>query len=156
MLPLLANSFGLHAPSAAGRAALESGAKKGDAAARTALLLALTEGEQDELRAAFAQSMRAKEQRKKDTDYLRRYGPYEPLSVTATRILNRKAGIGWSSFAHTGADIPVFAQGPGAALFSGEYENTEVARKIMSVQGARSVGRVVSDKPCFFIRKGVR
>ena len=156
MLPLLANSFGLHTPSAAGRAALESGAKTGDAVACTALLLALTEGERDELRAAFAQSMRAKEQRKKDTDYLRRYGPYEPLSVTGTRILNRKAGIGWSSFAHTGADIPVFAQGPGAALFSGEYENTEVARKIMSVQGARSVGRVISYKPCFFIRKGVR
>ena len=137
MAPLLAESFGLHATSSAGRAALDARAKKGDGAARTALLLALSEGEQDELRTAFAQSMRAKEQRKKDRDYLRRYGPYEPLSVTATRILNRKAGVEWSSFAHTGADVPVFAQGAGAARFAGEYDNTNVAEKILSVLGKR-------------------
>jgi alkaline phosphatase len=141
MLPLLAESFGLHSPSPAERAALKERAKKGDAAARTALLLALSEGELDELRTAFAQSMRGKDQRKKDREYLRRYGPYEPLSVTATRILNRKAGIEWSSFAHTGADVPVFAQGAGAPLFAGEYDNTDVARKlfllITSSPGAR-------------------
>ena len=137
MAPLLAESFGLHSPSPAERAALEARAKKGDGAARTALLLALSEEELDELRTAFAQSMRAKEQRKKDRDYLRRWGPYEPLSVTATRILNRKAGIEWSSFAHTGADVPVFAQGAGAPLFAGVYDNTEVAEKILSVLGAR-------------------
>ncbi|MDD3918021.1 MAG: alkaline phosphatase [Synergistaceae bacterium] len=137
MAPLLAESFGLHATSSAGRAALDARAKKGDGAARTALLLALSEGEQDELRTAFAQSMRAKEQRKKDRDYLRRYGPYEPLSVTVTRILNRKAGVEWSSFAHTGVDVPVFAQGAGAARFAGEYDNTNVAEKILSVLGAR-------------------
>jgi len=137
MAPLLAESFGLHATSSAGRAALDARAKKGDGAARTALLLALSEGEQDELRTAFAQSMRAKEQRKKDRDYLRRYGPYEPLSVTVTRILNRKAGVEWSSFAHTGVDVPVFAQGAGAARFAGEYDNTNVAEKILSVLGKR-------------------
>jgi len=104
MLPMVTDSFGLHS---------------------------LSESELDELRTAFAQSMLPKEQRKRDREYLRRYGPYEPLSVMATRILNRKAGITWSSFGHSGADVPVFAQGAGAGHFAGEYDNTEVARKLM-------------------------
>ncbi len=47
--------------------------------------------------------------------------------------LNRKAGVEWSSFAHTGVDVPVFAQGAGAARFAGEYDNTNVAEKILSI-----------------------
>ena len=106
MLSLITDSFGLHS---------------------------LSERELDELRTAFAQSMLPKEQRKRDREYLRRYGPYEPLSVTATRIMNRKAGITWSSFGHSGADVPVFAHGAESAIFAGEYENTEIARKLMSL-----------------------
>jgi alkaline phosphatase len=106
MLPLITDSFGLHS---------------------------LSESELVELRTAFAQSMLPKEQRKRDREYLRRYGPYEPLSVTATRILNRKAGITWSSFGHSGADVPVFAHGAGSAIFAGEYDNTDIARKLMSL-----------------------
>jgi alkaline phosphatase len=29
------------------------------------------------------------------------YGTYDPLTVTITHILNRKAGIAWTSCAHT-------------------------------------------------------
>ena len=104
VLPLITGYFGLHS---------------------------LSEGDLEELRAAFAQSMKPKEQRKRDKEYLRSYGPYEPLSVTATRILNRKAGIDWSSFGHSGTAVPVFAQGAGAAHFAGDYDNTDIAKKLM-------------------------
>jgi len=104
ILPIVIDSFGLHA---------------------------LSPTELDELRQAFAQSMLPKEQRKRNREYLRRYGPYEPLSVTATRILNRKAGITWSSFGHSSADVPVFAHGAGAEHFAGEYDNTDIARKLI-------------------------
>jgi alkaline phosphatase len=77
--------------------------------------------------------MLPREQQKRDREYLRRYGPYEPLSVTATRIKNQKAGISWSSFGHSGADVPVFAYGAGSAIFAGKYDNTEVARKLISL-----------------------
>jgi alkaline phosphatase len=100
---------------------------------RTFGLNSLSEGELEELRAAFAQSMKPKDRRKRDRDYLRRYGPYEPLSVTATRILGRKAGISWSSFGHSGADVPVFARGEGALRFAGEYGNTDIARNLMDL-----------------------
>lgn len=117
VLPLIAESFGLHAPSGGG--------------GNSPLLLSASE--LNELRAAFVQSMLPKEQRKKDKEYLRRYGPYEPLSTTAVRILGRRAGIGWSTFAHTGAPVPVFAWGSGAELFAGEYENTGIGRKLLSL-----------------------
>jgi alkaline phosphatase len=42
--------------------------------------------------------------------------------------LNNKSGINFSSYAHTGLPVGVFAQGTGAALFEGYYDNTEIYR----------------------------
>lgn len=97
----------------------------------------LSDAEREELRAAFARSMKPKGRRKRDRESLRRYGPYEPLSVTATRILGRRAGIAWSSFGHSGAGVPVFAQGAGSAYFAGEYDNTDIARNLMDLISSR-------------------
>ena len=65
------------------------------------------------------------------------YGGYSPISVTLTHILNNKAGIGWTSYAHTGLPVPVYAYGEGAELFIGAYDNTEVAHKLMDLTDAR-------------------
>jgi alkaline phosphatase len=54
------------------------------------------------------------------------YGTYEPLSITLTHILNQKAGIGWTSYAHTGVPVPVFAMGVGEDLFNSFYDNTQI------------------------------
>lgn len=61
------------------------------------------------------------------------YGGYNPVSVTLTHILNNKAGIGWTSYSHTGIPVPVYAFGAGAEAFSGSYDNTEVARRLMDL-----------------------
>ena len=63
------------------------------------------------------------------------YGGYNPISVTLTHIINNKAGIGWTSYAHTGLPVPVYAYGAGAEMFGGSYENTEVAKKLMALTG---------------------
>ena len=65
------------------------------------------------------------------------YGGYSPISVTLTHIINNKAGIGWTSYAHTGLPVPVYALGEGAELFVGAYDNTEVAHKLMDLTNAR-------------------
>ena len=65
------------------------------------------------------------------------YGGYSPISVTLTHIINNKAGIGWTSYAHTGLPVPVYAFGEGAELFVGAYDNTEVALKLMDLTNAR-------------------
>lgn len=61
------------------------------------------------------------------------YGGYNPISVTLTHIINNKAGIGWTSYAHTGLPVPVYAYGEGAEAFSGSYDNTEVAHKLFAL-----------------------
>lgn len=58
------------------------------------------------------------------------YGGYNPISVTMTHVLNEIASVGWTSYSHTGVPLPVFAQGRGADLFKGFYDNTDIAKKM--------------------------
>ncbi len=61
------------------------------------------------------------------------YGYYDPFTVTITHILNNKAGIDWTSYSHTGVPVPVFALGQGMYEFSGYYDNTDIANKIIEI-----------------------
>ncbi len=63
------------------------------------------------------------------------YGSYDPLAVTCTHILNRRAGIDFTSYSHTAVPVPVLAKGAQASLFAGNYDNTDVARKIARAMG---------------------
>lgn len=63
------------------------------------------------------------------------HGKGYPLTVTAIRLLNHKAGIGWTTGSHTAVPVPVFAIGRGAIEFSGFYDNTDVAKKIIKIAG---------------------
>lgn len=58
------------------------------------------------------------------------YGGYEPIIIKLTHVLNEQASIGWTSFAHTGVPVPVFAQGNDAERFSGFYDNTDIAKQL--------------------------
>ena len=61
------------------------------------------------------------------------YGGYDPLTVTVTHLLNNKAGLDWTSYTHTGVPVPVFAMGQGQYEFNGYYDNTDVAKKIITI-----------------------
>ncbi|MCU0246800.1 MAG: alkaline phosphatase [Bryobacter sp.] len=63
------------------------------------------------------------------------FGSYEPITVTLTHIVNEQAGIGWTSYSHTGVPVPVFSQGVQARQFSGFYDNTEIAKKLAKIIG---------------------
>lgn len=65
------------------------------------------------------------------------YGTYEPLTVTITHILNNKSGIDFSSYAHTGIPVPVFALGNGAELFEGFYDNTDIFNNLAKLTNVR-------------------
>ncbi len=60
-------------------------------------------------------------------------GSYDPFTVTVTHILNEKAGLDWTSYYHTGVPVPVLAMGAGQYVFTGYYDNTDVAKKIIEV-----------------------
>ena len=95
----------------------------------------LTAYEKNRLAQALAFSMIDPKKRPADEETTLAYGPYEPLSVTVTHLLNQRAGIGWTTYAHTGVAVPVYAQGTGSGVFDGYYDNTDVAKKMMNIMG---------------------
>ncbi|MEL7603600.1 MAG: alkaline phosphatase, partial [Bacillota bacterium] len=104
-----------------------------DAAAEENKSLVMTDFEYEKLQNGFKQSMLPSEKRSTDTEASLLYGTYDPLSVTLTHILNNKAGIGWTSYAHTGTPVPVYAMGVGAEIFGGSYDNTDIFKKLVEV-----------------------
>ena len=65
------------------------------------------------------------------------YGYYDPLTVTITHVLNKRAGLAFTSYSHTAVPVPVLAQGAGASRFDGYYDNTDVAKKIADVMNVK-------------------
>lgn len=63
------------------------------------------------------------------------YGGGNPMAATAVRILNNKAGLGWTTWSHTGMPVPVFAIGQGNEMFNGYYDITDIPKKIKSAMG---------------------
>lgn len=76
--------------------------------------LALSEAELGELEKAFGRW-------KKDVSK-------GALSLAAAKILNNKAGLAWTSDAHTALPVETSAQGAGAEVFSGTIDNTDIAK----------------------------
>ena len=55
------------------------------------------------------------------------------IAVTAIKILNENAHCGWTTGAHSGTPVPIFAVGVGAERFTGIMENTEIPRRIAEI-----------------------
>lgn len=64
-----------------------------------------------------------------------RYGGYNPFVVTVTRTLANKAGLDFTTFAHTGLPVAVFAEGAGAERFGGYYDNTQIYHRLAALLG---------------------
>lgn len=101
--------------------------------------LVLTAKEVAQLREAYAVSMIPYNQRQRDKEYQTTYSMYdqEPFQIVITRILNSRAGLGWTSTAHTGLPVAVYALGAGQDVFNGFYDNTDISKKIKSLVGLR-------------------
>lgn len=85
--------------------------------------------EYESLKKAFEESKKESDQQ--DTNY----GGYIPVSITATRILNKKSGLAWTTTDHSGDKVPVYAMGSGAYMFDGEFDDTDVAVRIGEAMG---------------------
>lgn len=96
--------------------------------------LALSEYELSRLEDAFNASMNG-ESVYPDEEQNLLYGYYDPFTVTITHLLNNKAGLDWTSYSHTGIPVPVLAKGQGQFMFSGYYDNTDIAKKIIEIAG---------------------
>ena len=135
--PQIEENFGLLNIPAEEKAQLEEKAKNGDKEAQAKLRVALTDYEREDLEKALEISMQGKEVQEPYA-YLS-YGGYDPLTVTLTHILNRKAGLSWTTFSHTGGPVAIFAQGTGAELFDDYFDNTEIFTKLLSIMSLEPV-----------------
>jgi len=97
--------------------------------------LTLTEADLATLEAAFEISMTPSDERTLGDAETLLYGGYEPLSMAVSHIINNKAGLSYTSYAHTGLQIPVYAYGVQADLFNGMYDNTDIFFKTMEAMG---------------------
>ena len=88
--------------------------------------------EVDELKRAYQGSLKGETLKPGMADYML-YGSYDPFTMQLTHMLNRKAGLGWTTYSHTGVPVLTSAAGAGAPLFSGYYDNTDIAKKIAHV-----------------------
>ena len=50
----------------------------------------------------------------------------EKPDIAINEVISERANIGWTSYNHTGVDIPLYAFGPGADLFRGLHQNTDL------------------------------
>lgn len=55
------------------------------------------------------------------------------LALTARKIMSAKAGVGWTSGAHTALPVLTTSSGRGAELFTGFLDNTDLAKKLKSL-----------------------
>ncbi|MBO2676462.1 alkaline phosphatase [Shewanella algae] len=57
----------------------------------------------------------------------------ETLASAIKQEVDRRSNTGWTTGGHTGTDVQVFATGPGAELFIGNQDNTDIASKLISL-----------------------
>lgn len=58
-----------------------------------------------------------------------------PFSMAVSHIMNNKAGLSYTSYAHTGLQIPVYAYGVCTEKFSVLYDNTGIFTRTMDAMG---------------------
>ena len=92
--------------------------------------LVLTDYELEQLQAAYEKSINGTAASEYEQEETILYGGYEPLTVTITHIINNKSGISFTSYSHTGLPVAVFADGVGAEMFNGYYDNTDIYNKL--------------------------
>lgn len=90
----------------------------------------ITDEEDAMLKAAFKKTLK----KPKDRAAIKTlYKDIDALSGIAVRLLNKKSQLGWTTYSHTAAAVPVFAIGQGAERFTGWQDNTEIAPKILKI-----------------------
>ncbi|MFA6507708.1 MAG: alkaline phosphatase, partial [Treponemataceae bacterium] len=100
-------------------------------------ITALSQIQKEQIDRAFKRSLGNELERSiKEEEYLL-YGGYEPLTVKITQLLNQTAGIGWTSYAHTGVPVATFAKGAHAADFGGYYDNTDLFQKLAAAMSLK-------------------
>lgn len=50
-------------------------------------------------------------------------------------MLDKKAGLAWTTTDHSGDKVPVYAMGSGLKMFDGEYDDTDISIRLGEAMG---------------------
>lgn len=93
--------------------------------------VALTDEQTEALRQEFTNTFELR----KSEDKKSLYASFNAFADNVFRLLNSKAGVGFTTGSHTGNPVPVYAAGAGAELFSNMNNNIEIPEKILKAAG---------------------
>lgn len=62
-------------------------------------------------------------------------GGSEDAALDLAQLLSARGGVEFTTTGHTAIDVPIYAVGPGAELFTGVQENTEVGEDVAQAMG---------------------
>lgn len=134
LFPEIEKFFGLKKLSDAQLEELSKKAAAGDVEAIKQLAFVLRPFEIASIERAIPMSnLPAKERPTAEYDFIRHFGYEEPLTTILTQTLNNKAGIGWTTFSHSGLPTPVSAAGVQAGSFEGYFDNTDIFHKLVDI-----------------------
>jgi alkaline phosphatase len=68
------------------------------------------------------------------------------LLLPEDKINASKVAADWNFKSHTGADVPIFAYGPGSEEFAGVMDNTDLAKKIAKLTGVSPFPQALEKK----------
>lgn len=60
-------------------------------------------------------------------------GKTSAIQLSIQHIFDQRSFSGWTTFAHTGEDVPVYAYGPGKAAFQGWIDNTKQGKNLFHI-----------------------
>jgi alkaline phosphatase len=95
----------------------------------------LNDKELAKLQKAYALSMENLSPKGRDEYTYTLYAGSDPLAVTCRHVVGLRAGIGWTTYSHTGTPVPTSAIGAGCNLFGGYHDNTDIPRNILKAMG---------------------
>jgi len=61
------------------------------------------------------------------------YGGYDPVAIAVAHVTSKRAGVYWTSYAHTATQLPLSAIGVQAEKLGGFKDNTEIAHTIADI-----------------------
>lgn len=65
------------------------------------------------------------------------YGSYKPTAIAVAHIVSERAGTYWTTFAHTGTQIPLSAIGEDSNRFTGFKDNVDISNTLADVMGGK-------------------
>lgn len=81
--------------------------------------------------------LRAMDVEDSKVDSKAQYGGYSPTAIAVAHIVSERAGMQWTTFAHTGIQVPLAAIGEDAPKFNGFKDNTDVAKLVAESMGKK-------------------